>query len=107
MSFKEQMAADVGAVFLNRDEFAREIDLGGVRLEAVAECRVEPAERHDFQINDFAPVNAVVWEIHAATADCPALSPGESTTLDGQEVEVTESADQDGMTRLVLRRFES
>ena len=99
MSFKDEIAEDLEAVFLQADEFASEHRVEGRTILCVLETN-KITENADGQEYALAQADYV---IHAKTADLPARkAPGALLNLDGKELTVGTWDEQDGMTVVTL-----
>lgn len=60
MALKDQMAADVAAIFLNTSEFAESITYNGMPLLAIVELGEDRADGNEFT-NEGLSARATVW----------------------------------------------
>ena len=105
MSFREQVEADIGNVFLNLDGFAEMHNLDGTELPAVVSTsKTRPksgsvGRNYDGLHGDFATVNI-------RKADFPRIpKQGENIRLDGKRYTVEECRDNMGMLHMVLTAY--
>ena len=105
MSFHEQVALDIGNVFLNTEEFVEPHNLDGTELMAVVSIsRTRPksgtaSRNYDGLHGDFATVNI-------RKEDLPHIpKEGDNIRLDGRRYTVEECKDIMGMLRLVLSAY--
>ena len=104
-AFKDAVAADMDAVFLNMDEFAEEHDLNGT----VCTCIVEsPTRRERFQLDKnhegYGVVHGAVAIVHAKKSDVGEVpAEGERFDLDGEIHYVASCVEHMGMLSIELR----
>jgi hypothetical protein len=104
-AFKDMVAADMDAVFLNLDEFADEHDLNGT----VCACIVEsPSKRERFQqgkdYEGYEVVHGATVTVHAKKSDVGEVpAEGERFDLDGEIHYVAFCVEHMGMLSIELR----
>lgn len=112
MTFREQLALDVEAVFLNEDEYAREITVDGVTLSAVLDddLTLERASRTREWQDDGIDTRRRVLHLTAGAIPTPAEGArlrvqglGE-TTVREQSWYVEAVSEAEGMLRLQLKQ---
>lgn len=109
VSFKEQVAADIKAIFLNADEFAEEHNLNG----KTCLCNVQsPTEQEMFQQGEtydgFEATHGGLITVYVSREDFGELpSEGQTFKLDGEYCEVFQASDERGLLRIVLHRNHS
>ena len=105
MDFKEMVAADISAVFLNPTEFAEEHDLNGTRCLCVVEG---VTARGGFQQSEkykgYDAVHGATNVVHVKKADLDEMPvEGEVFKLDGEIHYVHSCAENAGMLTICLR----
>ena len=104
-AFRDMVAADMGDVFLDMDEFAGEHDLNG----AICPCVVEsPSSRERFQqgkeYDGYGTIHGAAVTVHARKADVGEMpTEGERFTLDGETYLVETCTEHMGMLEIHLR----
>lgn len=95
MSFKDEIAADLDAVFLELDEFAETHRVEGKDITCVIDSD-KGQRKSDGAMYDLAQADFILM---AKTADLPARKEaGSVLNLDGRELNVSEWDEQDGLT---------
>lgn len=95
MSFKDEIAADLDAVFLELDEFAETHRVEGKDITCVIDSD-KGQRKSDGTMYDLAQADFILM---AKTADLPARKEaGSVLNLDGRELNVSEWDEQDGLT---------
>ena len=94
MNFKDELAADIDAVFLNLEEFAEEHQVEGVKIKCVIDSdKGQP--KSDGSMYDLAEADFVLM---AKTTDLPARKEaGSVLNLDGRELTVSTWEEQGGI----------
>lgn len=102
MTFKEQIRADVSAVFLNLEEFAVEHTINGKVMPAIVDNN-ELIEREKKAKSDMDGVNVKTTLIYVRARDFGALPPvGYSLRLDGMTYLITDAINEDGVYSIQL-----
>ncbi len=105
MSFREQVEADIGNVFLNEDEFAEMHTLDGVELLAVVSTN-QTRQRSDRQSRNYDGLHGDWATVNIRKEDFPRIpKQGENIRLDGKMYKVAECRDIMGMLRLTLAAY--
>lgn len=95
MSFKDEIAADLGDVFLNLEEFAEEHQVEGKAIPCIMDSN-KGQPKSDGSMYDLAEADFVVI---AKSADLPARKEaGSVLNLDGRELTVSSWDEQSGVT---------
>ena len=95
MNFKNEIAADLGNVFLNLEEFAEEHHVAGIYIPCFFHID-KGQSKSDGSMYDLAEANFVVI---AKSADLPARKEaGSVLNLDGRELTVSSWDEQSGIT---------
>lgn len=95
MSFKDEIAADLDAVFLEAEEFAATHRVEGKTITCVIDSD-KGQRKADGAMYDLAEADFILM---AKTADLPARKEaGSVLNLDGRELTVTDWEEQDGLT---------
>ena len=95
MSFKDEIAADLDAVFLELNEFAETHRVEGKDITCVIDSD-KGQRKNDGAMYDLAQADFILM---AKTADLPARKEaGSVLNLDGRELNVSEWDEQDGLT---------
>jgi hypothetical protein len=106
MNFKDQMAADISAVFLNTDEFADMHDIDGQSLASVVDNDV--LKNHSRQSERYDGIYKAEVTVCVKKSDLgyrPVT--GQSMRLDGELYLVADCDEADGMLTIVLEASES
>jgi hypothetical protein len=74
MTLKEQMAADVAAIFLNEDELAEQVTHNGTEILAVVELGEDRTAGNEFT-GDGQSARATIW---VSASDVPAPQQGDT-----------------------------
>ena len=99
MGFKEAVAADRAATFLNLSEFGETVTVDGREVQAVAD-KMERAER-DFEMG----VPSDTMRLFAKTCDLPPRrKPGDVLVVDGRTYTVLSWTDEMGIAEVELAR---
>lgn len=99
MSFKDEIAADIDAVFLNMEEFAEKHHVEGKIISCVVDSN-KGQPKSDGNMYDLAEADFVVI---AKSTDLPARKEaGSVLNLDGRELTVTSWDEQSGMAVIGL-----
>lgn len=103
MNFKDQMRADVGAVFLNQSEFAVTVRLEGLEVPGLWSDSAEPYREYHHEDLPRLPldVGERVLQIAEGTLD---VLPQQEIEVDGEWWQVRRVQPCGGMLRLVLFR---
>ena len=105
MSFREQVADDIGNVFLNDAEFAEIHTLDGVELLAVVSTN-QTRQRSNLQQRNFDGLHGDWATVNIRKEDFPRVpKQGENIRLDGKAYKVAECRDIMGMLRLSLAAY--
>ena len=100
MSFKDMVAADIAATFLNKDFFGEPYRIEGKTILIVID-NDELKERQGGQ--DLAVAESATL-FHASTADLPPRkAPGSSLNVNGRECIIDDWKEDMGMTTVALR----
>lgn len=95
MSFKDEIAADLDAVFFEAEEFAATHRVEGKTITCVIDSD-KGQRKADGAMYDLAEADFILM---AKTADLPARkAAGSVLNLDGRELTVTDWEEQDGLT---------
>ena len=95
MSFKDEIAADLDAVFLELDEFAETHRVEGKDITCVID-NDKGQRKSDGAMYDLAQADFILM---AKTADLPARKEaGSVLNLDGRELTISDWDEQDGLT---------
>ena len=104
-AFKDMVAADMDAVFLNMDEFAEEHDLNGTICTCIVESPTTEERFNrgkDYEGQD--AVHGLTAIVHVKKSDIGEMpSEGESFSLDGSYSEVHSCTEHMGMLTIRLR----
>lgn len=102
MTFKEQIRADISAVFMNTDEFAALHDINGKKIPVLVDNN-ELIERSKKAKSDMDGVNVKTTLIFVKARDFGALPPvGYALKLDGVMFRVTDATNEDGVYSIHL-----
>ncbi|WP_314905001.1 hypothetical protein [Selenomonas artemidis] len=105
MSFRDQVAADIDAVFLNTDEFAELHTIDGVEVRAVASENVTrkksgiASRNYDGLHGDYAKVTCKAADLQRVP------NQGENIKLDGKRYKVERCVNNMGMLTLTLAAY--
>lgn len=99
MTFKDEIAADLDAVFLNPEEFGEPHRVEGITITCIIDNN-KGQQKSDGSMYDLAEAD---YTIIAKTADLPARKEaGSVLNLDGRELTVASWDDQNGLTVIGL-----
>ena len=102
MTFKEQIRADISAVFLNLEEFGVEHTINGKKMAALVDEN-ELIEREKKAKSDMDGVNTKITLIYVRARDFGALPPvGYALRLDGSVYRVLDAINEDGLYSITL-----
>ena len=101
MSFKEQIAKDLDAVFLNLGDFAELHRVEGVEIAVV----VDNDQLNNLKQGQILGLVEADMLLYGKEADFPAdLEPGRLLNVDGREMIVTASGKDMGLAEVALRQ---
>lgn len=101
MSFKEQIAKDLDAVFLNLDDFAETHRVEGVQITVV----VDNDQRATLKNGELLGLVEADMLLMGRECDFPAdLDPGRLLNVDGRELIVASSVKSMGLVEVALRQ---
>lgn len=104
MNFKETLAHDCAAVFLNPAEFAGEMVINGVPMPAMwGEESASARDVHGVNLDGWG-VNAEQAVLLVLEAAMPCPVPGQHLEIDGEAYTVTKARPQYGILRIELER---
>jgi len=107
MTFKEQIREDVGAVFLNVDEFAAVHTVNGKQIPTLVD-NIELIDREKKAKSHMDGVNVRTTLIYVKARDYGPLPPvGSIVRLDGSTYKVTDSTNEDGVYSIHLEANKS
>ena len=96
MTLKSDMARDIGAVFLNEDDFAETSRVGGKKIKCVF------YEGSESTADDDYGRSFKLYTMHAKTLALPPLRVGDKLVVDNKTYTVSNVREDEGMTTLEI-----